>query len=223
MATNSLSLEDGQKLIAAELLKSLLNVEPSDGDVNSTLFFFLYVCALQLNWSIWLQELELAFAVFIWYLDKKLQDRIPGMSESSRKSFVTGVVEQMASLVSQMKNAKTLDDALELIKAAVIVAWSNVVNGSISVEEATVVKHNNTNNFLQIFYYCFFFQLIGASIAAALISCKIRSTQELTAHMAGFTAWMYALADRVAPGLTSHQKDLIISESWKKAVELIAS
>ena len=43
MATNSLSLEDGQKLIAAELLKSLLNVEPSDGDVNSTLFFF-FVC-----------------------------------------------------------------------------------------------------------------------------------------------------------------------------------
>ena len=94
--------------------------------------------------------------MFIWYLDKKLQDRIPGMSESSRKSFVTGVVEQMASLVSQMKNAKTLDDALELIKAAVIVAWSNVVNGSISVEEATVVKHNNTNNFLQIFIIVFF-------------------------------------------------------------------
>ena len=74
------------------------------------------------------------------YLDKKLQDRVPSLSESSRESFEAGVAEQMVSLMSQMKSAKTLDDALELIKAAVIVAWSNVVNGSITVEEATVVK-----------------------------------------------------------------------------------
>ena len=81
--------------------------------------------------------------MFIWYLDQKLQDRIPGLSKSSRESFETGVVEQMANLVTQMKNAKTLDDALELIKAAVIVAWGNVVNGSISLDEATLVNRSS--------------------------------------------------------------------------------
>jgi hypothetical protein len=144
-------------------------------------------------------EFERNAVIVFNFIDGMFREHLPSMPQETRENFVKIILQRVGELARQAKKAR-LEDSLETIKQALIIAWQGFMTNKLSLAEAEM--------------------LMGVAVAAALRNCVI-STEDLKAHIAGFTAWMMIIADETAPNVSREVKEEIIGHVWANVAAVI--
>eukprot|EP01106_Pelomyxa_sp_JSP_P014842 TRINITY_DN486_c0_g2_i2.p1 TRINITY_DN486_c0_g2~~TRINITY_DN486_c0_g2_i2.p1 ORF type:complete len:330 (+),score=75.11 TRINITY_DN486_c0_g2_i2:139-1128(+) len=141
-----------------------------------------------------------AMLVTAW-MDDVIESRIPSMEAEMRKQFILKIWARVADLLQGAK-AQRIEESLMLLQEAMKQAMEGYASGSLSRDDAV--------------------KLLGVAVAAGLKNCNVSTKEELARHLAGFTAFMLELVDRMAPSLRPDAKKQFVVDIWDTALTLLS-